>query len=132
MSVLGVGILDPRVYTSPSSIPTPSWYTPWTYPSPGRDLGPGIPTPCGQADTCENITFLQLSLRAVKIYSNNWLYSNEYDTQIKLRIRLFMLFPYGCYLIALVCTVLWLLSINEHYLLNIFGNKHMKIGHYLN
>ena len=47
----------------------PTWVLPplrnmrqW-YSTPGKDMEPEIPTPCGQTDTCENITFPQLCWR---------------------------------------------------------------------
>ena len=36
-------------------------------PPPGNDMGPEIPTPREQKDICENITFPQLCLRAIKM-----------------------------------------------------------------
>ena len=48
----------PRTYP-PLGIPTPHWKGPGTRDTPQKDMGPEVPTPppCGQTDTCENITF---------------------------------------------------------------------------
>ena len=60
----------------------PSWMYPPTsdiptlggvgdYPPSERTWYQRYPPPCGQTDTCENITFLQLRLRAVNIAIND-------------------------------------------------------------
>ena len=59
--------LLPWLYLYPLAIPMPlDIPTCMGIPTlPGRDLGPEIPTPCGQTHTCENITFQQLRWRTV-------------------------------------------------------------------